>query len=140
MGVEEIAIPSTSEDGDVFEKDSGRVDLNDEVVAFIATMEIVKVEGVMTLSGRSSFSDYDGAKSKDVERGVVVKVENNHCTVGVEINIKYGVNVYDTARKLQRTIKDAIENYTGLVVDKVDVTIRGMINEPSLPPLKNKAA
>lgn len=124
---------------EVFEQDNGRIVLKDDVVAFIATIEMVKVDGVTTMSGRSSFSDYDGARSKDVEKGVTVKIENNHCSVGIEVNIKYGANVYDTARRLQRTIKDAIENYTGLVVDRVDVTIQGMINESSLPPPKPKA-
>lgn len=136
MSVEEIAGTMPPEAPEVFEHDSGRIIVKDDVVAFIATIEMVKVDGVITMSGRSSFSDYDGARSKDVEKGVTVKIENNHCTVGVDVNIKYGVNVYDTARRLQRAIKDAIENYTGLVVDRVDVTIQGMINESSLPPPK----
>lgn len=128
---------ATATDIDAFHSDTGRIDLNTEVVAFIATIEIVKVDGVLTLSGRSSASDYDGARSKDAEKGVTVKIEENHCSVSVEINIRYGVNVYDTARKLQRAIKDAIENYTGLIVDKVDVMIRGMVNE-NLPSVRGK--
>ena len=140
MGVEEMSGNQNHEEGDILEQDGGRIIVNDEVVAFIATIEMVKVDGVITLTGRSSYSDYDGAKSKDVEKGVSVKINENRCTVGVEINIKYGSNVYDTARKLQRAIKNAIESYTGLVVERVDVTIRGMINEGSLPPAKNKAA
>lgn len=140
MAVEEIGSGASHEDADIHENDGGRIIVNDEVVAFIATIEMVKVDGVITLSGRSSYSDYDGAKSKDVEKGVSVKITENRCTVAVEINIKYGANVYDTARKLQRAIKNAIESYTGLVVDRVDVTIRGMINEGPLPPAKNKAA
>lgn len=136
--MDEISGVATPDAGDVYESDSGgRVVVNDEVVAFIATIEMVKVDGVITLSGRSSYSDYDGAKSKDVEKGVSVKISENRCSVAVEINISYGVNVYDTARKLQRAIRNAIENYTGLVVERVDVTIRGMINETPLPNPKN---
>ncbi len=133
MSVDEKAGTLPAELPEVYEQDNGRITLKDDVVAFIATIEMVKVDGVTTMSGRSSFSDYDGARSKDVEKGVTVKIENNHCSVAVEINIKYGSNVYDTARRLQRAIKDAIENYTGLVVDRVDVTIQGMVNESSLP-------
>lgn len=140
MGVEELTTGAAGEENEVFVNDGGRIVVNDEVVAFIATLEMVKVDGVITLSGRSSYSDYDGAKSKDAEKGVAVKITENRCSVSVEINIRYGVNVYDTARKLQRAIKNAIESYTGLVVERVDVTIRGMINEASLPPIKNKAA
>lgn len=134
MSVDEIAETLPTETPEVFEHDNGRIIVKDDVVAFIATIEMVKVDGVITMTGRSSFSDYDGARSKDVEKGVTVKIENNHCSVGVDVNIKYGANVYDTARRLQRAIKDAIENYTGLIVDQVDVTIQGMVNESSLPP------
>lgn len=139
MAADELAGTAPVETPEVFEQGIGRIDLKDDVVAFIATIEMVQVEGVSTLTGRSSFSDYDGARSKDVEKGVTVKIENNHCSVAVDVNIKYGVNVYDTARRLQRAIKDAIENYTGLVVDRVDVTIQGMINESSLPPAPGQA-
>jgi uncharacterized alkaline shock family protein YloU len=139
MSVEQPAEIAQPDSPEVYEHDTGRITLKDDVVAFIATIETVKVEGVYTLSGRSNFSDYDGARSKDVEKGVAVKIDNNHCSVAVDVNLKYGVNVYDTARRLQRAIKDAIENYTGLVVDRVDVTIQGMINDSSLPPPKAKA-
>jgi uncharacterized alkaline shock family protein YloU len=140
MAVEEIASGTSPEEGDIHENDGGRIFENEEVDEYIATIEMVKLEVVITLSVRSSYSDYDGAKCKDVEKGVSVKITENRCSVAVEINIKYGANVYDTARKLQRAIKNAIESYTGLVVERVDVTIRGMINEGPLPPAKNKAA
>lgn len=133
MSVDEMTGTLPEATPELYEHDNGRIIVKDDVVAFIATIEMVKVDGVITMSGRSSFSDYDGARSKDVEKGVSVKIENNHCSVGVDVNIKYGANVYDTARRLQRAIKDAIENYTGLVVDRVDVTIQGMVNESSLP-------
>ena len=53
---------------------------------------------------------------------------------------RYGANVYDTARKLQRNIRSAIENYTGLMVDKVDVTIRGMIIDAPPGGSKSRSA
>lgn len=135
MSVDQNTEMAQAEAPEVYEQqDNGRITINNDVIAFIATIEMVKLDGVYTLSGRSNFSDYDGARSKDVEKGVSVKIDNNHCTVALDVNIKYGVNVYDTARRLQRAIKNAIENYTGMVVDRVDVTIQGMINESSVPP------
>jgi len=136
MSVDEATAVPPADASEVYEQDNGRITLKDDVVAFIATIEMVKVDGVITMSGRSNFSDYDGARSKDVEKGVTVKIDNNHCSIAVDVNIKYGVNVYDTARRLQRAIKDGVENYTGMVVDRVDITIQGMINESSLPPPK----
>ncbi len=136
MAVDEINAAEASTDFEIYESDGGKIVVNDEVLAFIATLEIVKVDGVMTLSGRSSISDYEGAKSKEVEKGVAVKTNGNRCTVIVEINMRYGVNIYDTAKKLQRSIKSAIESYAGMVVESVDITIRGMMNEASLPVQK----
>ena len=55
--------------------------------------------------------------------------------------IEYGVNVYETARKLQAAVKNAVENYVGFTVDKVNVTIRGLqITEQPRTSAKNKAA
>jgi uncharacterized alkaline shock family protein YloU len=111
------------------QEDLGNIKINDDVVALIASLALVDVEGVVSISGKSSYSDYVGSKSKDSDKGVAVKIDEatNLCTVNVEIHIEYGAIIYDTARKLQRTIKNAIENLTGLTVDKVNVTIRGLV-------------
>lgn len=121
----------------------GKITINDDVVARIASLALFEVDGVISISGRSSFSDYVGSKTKDVEKGISVKIDESTsmCTVNVEINIVYGVSVYDTARKLQRAVKNAVESLTGLTVDKVNVTIRGLeIVETTRPASKTKAA
>lgn len=123
------------------QEDLGSITVNDDVVALIASIAMGEVEGVVSLSGKRGFSDYQGLKSKDVEKGVSVKIEDQVCTVNVEINVEYGASIYDTARKLQRAIKNNIEGMTGLTVDKVNVTVKGLLMiDPPTPTLKNKAA
>jgi uncharacterized alkaline shock family protein YloU len=125
------------------QEDLGNITINDDVIGLIASLALVDVEGVVSISGKSSFSDYVGTKSRDVDKGISVKVDESsgQATVSVEINIEYGVNIYDTARKLQRAIKNAIENLTGLSVEKVNVTIRGlMVTDEVRPAQKNQAA
>lgn len=125
------------------QEDLGSITVNDDVVALIASIAMGEVEGVISLSGKRGFSDYQGLKSKDVEKGVSVKIDEgtNVCTVNVEINVEYGASIYDTARKLQRAIKNNIEGMVGLTVDKVNVTIKGLLMfDPPAPVPKNKAA
>ena len=113
-------------------EDLGEIRINNDVVALIASIALTEVEGVISLSGKSSFSDYVGSKSKDVEKGVTVEVDegNGLATVNVEVNIEYGIAVRDACLRLQRAVKNAVENYTGLMVDKVNVTVRSlMVNE-----------
>ena len=71
-------------------EDLGNITINNDVVALIASIALTEVEGVETLSGKSSFSDYVGSKSRDVEKGVAVAVDEatSLATVSVEINIK----------------------------------------------------
>lgn len=111
------------------QEDLGNIKINDDVVALIASLALVDVDGVFSISGRSSFSDYVGSKARDADKGITVKIDEatGLCTVGVEINIEYGVPIWETAQKLQRKIKNSIETFTGLTVDKVNVTIRGII-------------
>jgi uncharacterized alkaline shock family protein YloU len=110
-------------------EDLGDITVNDNVVALYASIALTEVEGVVTVSGKSTFTDYVGVKSKDVERGVTVNIDKatSICTITVELNITYGFNVYDTARKIQRAVKNAIESYTGLTVDKVNVMIKEVV-------------
>lgn len=125
------------------QEDLGNITINDDVIALIASLALVDVDGVVSISGKSSFSDYVGTKSKDIDKGISVKIDDSsgQATVSVEINIEYGANIYDTARKLQRAIKNAIENLTGLNVEKVNVTIRGLIVLDQVSPSqKNQAA
>ncbi|MGB9692521.1 MAG: Asp23/Gls24 family envelope stress response protein [Candidatus Sumerlaeaceae bacterium] len=110
-------------------EDLGDITINDNVIALYASIALTQVEGVVTLSGKSSFSDYVGAKSKDAEKGISVSIDKatNLCTINVEVNIYYGYNLYDVARQIQRQVKNAVENYTGVTVERVNVTIRDVI-------------
>jgi len=123
--------------------DLGSITINEDVVAHYASLAILEVEGIISISGKNSYSDYVGVKSKDVDKGVSVRIDEatNSCTVNTEVLIEYGVNVYETARKLQAAVKNAVENYVGFTVDKVNVTIRGLqITEQPRTSAKNKAA
>jgi uncharacterized alkaline shock family protein YloU len=110
-------------------EDLGDVIINDNVIALYASIALTQVEGVVTLSGKSSFSDYVGAKSKDAEKGITVSIDKatNLCTINVEINVYYGYNLYDVARQVQHHVKNAVESFTGVTVERVNVTIRDVI-------------
>ena len=100
----------------------GEIKINNEVVARIAHRAASDVEGIGELSGKFSFSDMLGRK--DSERGVQVSIEGNRAVITMEVKIQYGVNMYEVAHRLQKCVKDNVEQMTGLVVDKVNVTIK----------------
>lgn len=107
----------------------GSIVVNDEIAAHYASLAILEVDGAVSISGKNSFSDYVGIKSKDVDKGVgvVVDLPKGSCVVSIEVNIEYGINVRDIARRLQNSIKNAIENFVGYTVESVNVTVRGLV-------------
>jgi uncharacterized alkaline shock family protein YloU len=103
----------------------GEIKIENEVVATIASMAASDVEGIVSLVSKFSIGEMLGRK--DMDRGVLVNIEGSHVTINVEVNVEYGVNIYDACHRLQRKVKDSVEEMTGLVVEQVNVSVRGIV-------------
>ncbi len=106
-------------------EDFGEIKINNEVVGTIAGLAAMEVEGISGMGGKFSLGEMLGRK--DADKGVTVAIEGNRATISVEVKVEYGINMYEAAHKLQKCIKDAVERMTGLVVDKVNVIIKGIV-------------
>jgi len=106
-------------------EDFGEIKINNEVVGTIAGLAAMEVEGISGMGGKFSLGEMLGRK--DADKGVTVAIEGNRATISVEVKVEYGINMYEAAHKLQKCVKDAVERMTGLVVDKVNVIIKGIV-------------
>ena len=68
---------------------------------------------------------------KNLSKGVKVEVTEEHVSVDLSLNIKYGYNIPDVCEKVQDKVKSAIENMTGLMVLEVNIKIAGVNMEGS---------
>ena len=101
----------------------GQVQIADEVVAIIAGMAATEVEGVASMAGNITNELVSKLGKKSLSKGIRVKVEDGIVNVNVALNIAYGYSVPKTCKKVQEKVKAAIENMTGLEVEKVDIQI-----------------
>lgn len=101
----------------------GQVQIADEVVAIIAGLAATEVEGVASMAGNITNELVSKLGKKSLSKGIRVKVEDGIVNVNVAINIAYGYSVPKTCKKVQEKVKAAIENMTGLEVEKVDIQI-----------------
>ncbi len=99
----------------------GEIKISNEVVVTISSIAASKIDGVHCSGGKTIFG------KKDIERGITASVEGNTAIINVEVKVDFGKNIYDTVQKLQKQIKDAVEQMTGLEVEKVNVTVKGII-------------
>ena len=107
----------------VYEKDKlGEVQIADEVVAIIAGLAAPEVEGVDSMAGNITNELVGKLGMKNLSKGVKVDVTEEHVSVDLSLNLKYGYNIPEVGEKVQDRVKSAIENMTGLSV--LDVNIR----------------
>ena len=115
----------------LYEKEMmGEVCIADEVVAIIAGLAATEVDGVDSMAGNITNELVGKLGMKNLSKGVKVDVTEEHVSVDLSLNIKYGYNIPDVSERVQDRVKSAIENMTGLSVLDVNIRIAGVnINE-----------
>ena len=104
----------------------GEVKIADEVVAIIAGLAAMEVDGVSSMAGNATIELISKLGMKSLSKGVKVDVLEGIVTVSLALNLKYGYNIMDITAKVQDKVKTAIENMTGLEVADVNIRIAGV--------------
>ena len=104
----------------------GEVKIADEVVAIIAGLAAIEVDGVASMAGNATKELISKLGMKSLSKGVRVDVLEGIVTVMMALNLKYGYNIKSTTAKVQEKVKTAIENMTGLEVADVNIRIAGV--------------
>ena len=104
----------------------GEVKIADEVVAIIAGLAAMEVDGVASMAGNATRELISKLGMKSLSKGVRVDVLEGIVTVMMALNLKYGYNIKATTVKVQEKVKAAIENMTGLEVADVNIRIAGV--------------
>lgn len=104
----------------------GEVKIADEVVAVIAGLAAMDVEGVASMAGKATRELISKLGMKSLSKGVKVDVLEGIVTVSLALNLKYGYSIKDITEKVQERVKAAIENMTGLEVADVNIRVAGV--------------
>lgn len=114
----------------LYEKDKiGEVQIADEVVAIIAGLAATEVEGVDSMAGNITNELVGKLGMKNLSKGVKITMTEEHVSVDLSLNMKYGYSIPAVSEKVQDKVKTAIENMTGLVVLEVNIKIAGVTME-----------
>ena len=104
----------------------GGVKIADEVVAIIAGLAAMEVDGVASMAGNATRELISRLGMKSLNKGVKVDVLEGIVTVSLALNLKYGYNIREITGKVQEKVKAAIENMTGLEVADVNIRVAGV--------------
>ena len=121
MGKEERNAYTIKNDANI-----GEVKIADEVVAIIAGLAAMEVEGVASMAGNATRELISKLGMKSLSKGVKVDVLDGIVTVSLTLNLLYGYGGKDISVKVQEKVKSSIENMTGLEVADVNIRVAGV--------------
>lgn len=106
--------------------DLGSIRIHKNVIASIAAISAMEIEGVKRIGGdlKSGLFELVGKKwlasiRVEIDRNEEVKIE-------VPLVIKYGFNIPDIASRVQENIRLAMEKMTSLSVRDINVNVQGI--------------
>ena len=108
--------------------------INEEVVAKIASMAALEIEGVDSMSNKAPVDIKKilnkGAASKSVKIGVVDGTVN----IDIYICVLQSANVKAVCESVQLNVKEKLQNMTGNAITKVNVHVADLKADPEEEP------
>ena len=109
--------------------ENGNIKISEEVVTRISSIAAREVDGVVALgTPTGGIGDFLGKKNQSKSKGIKVELGENSTEIDIHISVRFGMNICDVARKVQESVKSALESYVGMdnilinvFVDAIDI-------------------
>ena len=115
------------------EEQNGSVSFANDVVATIAGLATIEVEGVAGMSGGFSGGLAELLGRKNLTKGVKVEVGKEECAIDLFIIVEYGCSIPEMCLQIQEDVAKAVETMTGLRVVETNLHIQGVHLQKELP-------
>jgi len=109
-----------------FHNTLGVVRIADEVVTTVAGLAAMDIEGVASMSGGWGTELVEKLGRKNFGKGIKVEVIEKQTKIDIYVVIEYGYAIPKVADNIQREVKAAVHNMTGLDVIEVNVHVVGV--------------
>ncbi len=104
---------------------SGNLKISEEVICTVTKLTVKEVKGVHSLA-LSPASFREALFRADANRPIRITLNGDVAEIDVSVNLRYGYKIKDTAEEIQNSVKDAVQNMTGVTVSKVNVYVAGI--------------
>ena len=111
---------------DKTENTLGNIYISHRAIATIAAQTALSSYGVVGFTSRDFLRGIMNLVIRDQAYGVEIVVSEDRIGIDIYIVIEYGVRITEVASSVASSIRFNVERLTGLVVERVDVHIRGL--------------
>ena len=110
---------------------TGLIRISEDVIVSVVKHYTLTVPGVISFAqGGFASGLADLLTRKPAESSVTLEMEGDYVNITVALIVRFGVSVPTIAADVQSVIAEKVEELTGKVVNRVDVTIRDLAMEP----------
>lgn len=104
----------------------GSISYSEDVIAIISGLAATEIEGVAGMSGgiKSGIGELLGRK--DLAKGIRASIQGDEAVIEVNLIASYGALIHQVAQEVQKNVKRAVENMTGLRVTAVNINVQGV--------------
>lgn len=106
----------------------GDIEISSDAIAAVAGFATLDSYGVVDLVSNSlKASICNLFKKQPYIKGVVVNInKDNRIFIDIYCILKYGISISAIAESLKKTVKYTVEDFTGMIVDTVNVHVVGV--------------
>lgn len=104
----------------------GKLYISNDVIATIAYNAAKEVEG---FAGLSKLSPSSKSLFKANKHSIEIKSGQTGIEISIAVDLKSDASVQNTVKLIQSNIKNAVQNMTGNVVKRVNVTVNDIVFE-----------
>jgi uncharacterized alkaline shock family protein YloU len=106
--------------------DLGTIKIHKKVIASIASLACLEIEGVRRVGGdfKSGVLELIGKKALHA-----IKVDiaaNEEVKVDIPLVIKYGYNIPEVANKVQESVRNSLERMTNLSIKDININVQAI--------------
>lgn len=106
--------------------DMDQVQIADDVIAVIAEIAALEVEGVSGTAPTKTEFVQQAISNKKKPKGVKIEVGEEEVFIDIAIIVKYGAKIQKLCLEVQEKVKNSVETMTGLNVASVNVHVVGV--------------
>ena len=103
----------------------GNIYINDDAIANVTAHTALECYGVVDLVGKK-YNVYSTNTKKDQLKGVKILTLDNKIYIDIFVILKYGLSINAVCESLKKTVKYKVENFTGMIVDSVNINVVGV--------------
>lgn len=106
----------------------GSIDISSDAIAAVAGFTTLDSYGVVDLVQKNFKTSIQSLfKKQPYTKGIVVNYnKENRIFIDIYCILKYGITISAVAESLKKTVKYTVEDFTGMIVDTVNVHVVGV--------------